>query len=334
MINDYKSILDVPTEYSQSVRDNMFFSDDYANLVDKEGRKLVILLSDEYIVPFVLTRKLCFIYGSFAYQPVPLTKQPKTSLKEFLDEVILYLTKKQKVQFLIPTPAYTNFLDYPTNSRRIPFGNYICDLTECEENLFMKMHGKHRNCVRKAQKDGVVVKNGCDDALLSDYMNMDVETWARSNKESSGKTFFVSKIEALPENLEVFVAYKDGEAQSGAIVYFDKICGYYMFGANKNSPYPGSGNLLQWEIMRWLKSNGVKEYSFVGCRIDEDEDSKYHHIQRFKQRFGGELRRGYMFKCVQKKHMYILFRFLIRLRGQKSKDVIEQEIHKWSSINC
>jgi lipid II:glycine glycyltransferase (peptidoglycan interpeptide bridge formation enzyme) len=181
--------------------------------------------------------------------------------------------------------------------------------------------------------DGVTIKSGRDADLLSDYIRMDTETWARSNRAASGLNFYASKIEALPRNTKVFIAYKDGVPQSGAFIYYDNTCGYYMFGANTNSPYTGSGNLLQWEIMLWLKQQGVKKYSFVGCRINEDESSKYHSIQRFKERFGGNLIQGYMFKCVCNKMMFKIFRLIMHLRGSSGVDAIDQEICKWRELN-
>lgn len=333
MIKEYKSISAVPAEHLPAICDNMFFSEDYANCVAAEGRKLFILASQTHMIPFVLTQKLCFRYGSFAYQPVPLCAEAEGSAREFLDVAVEYLAKKKHVHFINPTPAYTYFEDCPTQSQRIPFGNHVCDLTVSEDALLMKMHSKHRNCVRKAQKDGVVVKMGQDEALLSDYMQMDRETWTRSNKSSSGEAFYRSKLKAMPHNSMIFIAYKDDVPQSGALIYYDKTCGYYMFGANKNAPYNGAGNLLQWEIMLWLKSNGVKKYSFVGCRINEDEDSKYHGIQRFKERFGGELVQGYMFKCVCNTFMHALFLGIMKMRGASTSDVIDQEICKWEALN-
>ncbi|MDY4812762.1 MAG: hypothetical protein SO152_02785, partial [Ruminococcus sp.] len=64
--------------------------------------------------------------------------------------------------------------------------------------------------------------------------------------------------------------------------------------------------------------------------------SKYHGIQRFKERFGGELIQGYMFKIDFNTIYHFLFNILVALssfryskRFQLPKDVVDQEIHKW-----
>ena len=109
MIKEYMSISAVPSECLPAICDNLFFSEDYARCVAAEGRKLLILASKEYIIPFVLTQKLCFVYGSFAYQPIPLGAESGCNKKNFLDEAIDYLSRKKRVHFITPTPAYTHF---------------------------------------------------------------------------------------------------------------------------------------------------------------------------------------------------------------------------------
>ena len=75
----------------------------------------------------------------------------------------------------------------------------------------------------------------------------------------------------------------------------------------------------------------VRKYSFVGCRIQEDADSKYHGIQRFKQRFGGELIVGKMFKVILNPGKYRLFQILQKMKnGYWVQDVVDQEIGKWT----
>ena len=82
-----------------------------------------------------------------------------------------------------------------------------------------------------------------------------------------------------------------------------------------------------------MKSNGVKKYSFVGCRIGEDEDSKYHSIQRFKERFGGTLEQGYMFKTVMSQWKYQLFHCLYKIKNKTVlTDAIDQELPKWKEL--
>lgn len=333
-MKEYNNCFDLPEKFQNLIKTNLFFSNNYFSLLKEEGNIPIILLSKNFIIPFVFNKKLCFNRGYFLYQPISLKKNVlREEIQEFLDECLFYLKKNKKVQFITLNPAYTNFKVYPTNSVRIPFANYICDLTLSEDKLMANMHSKHRNVVKKAIKDGIIIESGINEKLLKDYVKMDNITWKRSNKIGMGIEFYKKRIECIPNNCKIYVAYLNDEPQAGAFIYFDENYGYYMFGASIDHPHTGSGNLLQWEIIKSLKRKGLKSYSFVGCRINEDKNSKYHEIQRFKQRFGGEFIEGYMFKSILNVFMYKLFLFLYKIRGKVSIDAVEEEKDKWKELN-
>lgn len=84
-----------------------------------------------------------------------------------------------------------------------------------------------------------------------------------------------------------------------------------------------------------MKKEGVSEFSFVGCRINEDKGSKYSGIQMFKGRFGGELRQGYMFRYERNHLMYYFFCRVLQVKLHMKtiyKDPIDAEIWKWKDI--
>lgn len=333
MISLYKGISDLPQELQSNIKNNLFFSSQYFSLCKQDGYDTYILTDGIYLIPFSAKKRYCFKFGGFIFEPVKACTAGDESIQNFLDSCLDFLKKKQHIQFITVNPAYTNFLGYPHNSVRIPFGNYICDLEQSEEDLFAAVHSKHRNCIRKAIKDGVYVESGCTEDLLDKYMDMDRATWERSQCNGVPKEFYLKRMASFPDNCRIFISYFDGVPQSGAFIYYDADKAYYMFGANKDHPHNGAGNLLQWEIVLWLKKIGVKSYSFVGCRIQEDEDSKYHEIQRFKQRFGGELLEGYMFKSVLNPVMYKLYVFALSLKKVHLCDAVDEEVHKWANIN-
>lgn len=196
----------------------------------------------------------------------------------------------------------------------------------------MKMHSKHRNSVRRAEKNGVAVISGGKE-LIPDYLKADADTWERGKRSSYGAVFFEKICDSLADQAKLYVAYKDGKPQSGACYFVNQKMCYYMYGASITSPEPGSTNLLQWIAMKNMKAKGVERFSFVGCRINEDEDSKYHGIQRFKERFGGELCQGFMFSSVLSPVKCHIFDTMYRLKkGDVLQSAIDQEIHKWPDL--
>ena len=334
MIHNVSQASDVLSA-SQMKACNVFMQPNYAKHVSGKNYSVIYVYSGTYIMPVQIIRKAVFKYCVFLDEPFAYSKEEE-SAKCFLDSVCDYLWSKLGVQWVNQTPAYAFFMDYPTGAKHIPFGSHVVDLANDEEVLFSNVHSKHRNVIKKAQKDGVVIEKGRTDKLIDDYYNLDVQTWNRSGRKSSGKERIRRQIEDLGENAIIYMAYIDGEAQSGALYYFnDNMC-YYMHGANKNNPHIGSGNLLQWRAMMDMKSQGVRKFSFVGCRINEDENSKYHGIQRFKERFGGPVVEGIMFKKVLNPYMSSLSCLMTRFLNLKRSgrfalniDVIDSEIHKW-----
>ena len=314
---------------------NVFYSNGILNNNVKTGDKIVFLYSDVFLIPVTISTRSFFHYAHFVTEPA-VYREGKEQLKEFLDDVCLYLKKVIKVQWINMNSAASFFFDYPTGSKHIPFGSHVIDLTLDEETLWKNVHSKHRNVIKKSEKDGVEIISGVSDNIIEDYHSIDVETWKRSNVSATGLETLKKHVRSLGDNAIIYMAYLDGKPQSGAFFYFNKQMCYYMYGANCDKPHTGAGNLLQWRAILDMKAMGVKKYSFVGCRINEDENSKYHGIQRFKERFGGELVQGYLFKIEFNPFMRKLFDFAVTFQGFRGnhkwvpfKDVIDQEIHKW-----
>ncbi|MBP2639677.1 MAG: FemAB family protein [Firmicutes bacterium] len=330
-----KSFDKLPSNLQEKINhSNVFYSENYRKYLQNKSSEVAFFYSDLYIMMVQITHKYIFKYANFPTEYIRLENKINiTSENEFLNYCIDYLKNIQNVQWVNVTPASSFFLAYPKFSLRIPFGNYVINLTQSEEEIFGDFHTKHRNSVRKAEKSAVVIKYG-HEKLLNDYMIIDNDTWRRSGAKGSHISYYRNIMKTLGENAVVFIAYKDDIPQGGAIFYYNKEMSYYMFGASKNQPESGSMNLLHWEAIKYMKSNGVKRYSFVGCRINEDEDSKYHDIQRFKKRFGGDLVTGYLFKVILKENYFKLFKFLVTLKNRSfnNVDVIDQELHKWPEL--
>ena len=80
-----------------------------------------------------------------------------------------------------------------------------------------------------------------------------------------------------------------------------------------------------------FKKMGVREYDFMGARLNVEKGSKLEGIQRFKSRFGGELKKGYLWKYeinpIKTKTIYFLQKVIFKLKGQDYKgDAIDQEL--------
>ena len=318
----------------RAVTGNIFYSKEYAAFAASSHSQAVWLHDDVFCIVAVLHKiKGVFTTAFFPSEPVCVGERTFAAEQAFLDGVVAALKKTYKVDWVTVTAAGANLVAYPTESKRIAFGNYIIDLRQNEKTLFAKVKSKHRNMIRRGEKAGITVKFGGEE-LLDDYLRLDRSTWLRSGLEPSDPEQYRMILRGLGEHAVIGMAYLDGKAQCGLLGLFNAAVFYYAHGATADDPEPGATHFLQWKTILRMKALGVKEYNFVGCRIRVDEDSKYKRIQHFKEGFGGELVQGFAFKCVLRPLKKKLFDSLMKLKtGKAPDDVIDQEIGKWAEIN-
>lgn len=316
---------------------NTFYSEEYMNYILSLGNKPIYLYNEQYILLCIITNKLFFKYGYLPIEPYIWNSGMNRDEQNFLNGCVNFLKNNLKLIWLNQSETAAIFETFPLGSIKIPFGNYIIDLNNSEDELWTKVHSKHRNVIRKAEKGNISVKYGGME-LLDDFYTLDIETRKRSKMFIEQKEFYEKICKALKDKFIIFVSYKDEQPQGAALFYYNLNTCYYIFGATCNNPITGAMNLLHWKAILYMKSLGVRHYNFVGCRIKEDDGSKYHGIQRFKGRFGGELKGCYLFKCIFNYKYYRLYitlkKFQSRIRKAKyDGDIIDQEIHKWKQIN-
>ncbi len=311
---------------------SVFFDENYLSFVAGNDGKYAYVYSESFIIPVVLKKKFIFRYSIFCFQPYSLNNGGDE--QRFLNDVVKFLKTKYHIGWINPVPAYTTFNFKPTDSIFIPFGNNVIDLTNDLDTIFQEFDSKHRNVVKKAEKDGVTIKYGVNDELLDDYYCLEKQTWQRSGKSGNSIDYYWKVLKLIPTRSIIFVAYYDEIPQASAIFFYDKNCCYYMYGASANKPHTGSSNYLHWMAINIMKNKGVKKYSFVGHRFMVEEGSKYEGIQRFKTRFGGNIIPGFMFKVICNKRMYKLFKIVYRIKArEKYIDPIDDELSKWKNLD-
>jgi lipid II:glycine glycyltransferase (peptidoglycan interpeptide bridge formation enzyme) len=122
------------------------------------------------------------------------------------------------------------------------------------------------------------------------------------------------------------VAEHQGEVQGSIVLPFSKNTAYYVYGGSIPKPVTGAMNLLHWEAIRQFREFGTKHYDFVGVRINPEKGSKQEGLMMFKQRFGGNLLQGYMWKYSLNRFKFTSYALAVRyLRGG---DIVDHEGHK------
>ena len=298
---------------------NLFYSEKYYEIEIKKNNKPFYLYDDNYILLIVICKELfVFKAASLPVECLSIHEVHDENEKDFLNKVVEYLKNKKRVHWIGPTSTSAFFMAYPDGSEWIPFG---------------RIHSKHRNVIRKAEKAELNIVVGNTEQLIKDFAYLDKVTWERSNRKSHSASFFRNLVKTYGEQIIIFCIYKNTELQGGIVLQYNKRMSYYLYGGSINDVQLGAMNYLHWYAMLYLKRQGVEKYSFLGCRINEDPNSKYHTLQRFKGRFGGDLISGYMFKVPCNYFMYNLerrLRYIKRNRGKKCPlDIIDEERYKW-----
>ena len=315
---------------------NVFFSEEYYNYTQARHEKIYYLWDNRYILSIRVKKVFIFRSGLLDSEPFSLTSDNFLNYeKAFMNRCCEYIKKNNLLDW-IQSEISANFLVYPNKAVVYGAGNYILDIeNHTEEELFEKLHSKNRNMVRRGQREGVTVLRKGDN-LIHDYKQVEDQVWAR-NKQAPRSMEYYNKIsEYMPNTSSCAVAYKDDIPEAGAIFLYTKAMGYYHHGASKTKPTPGAHNYLIWDEILYLKSLGVRKICFVGYRREKEAclNSKALGIQKFKERFGGDVLLTYSFKYEFNRTKYKLYRIANWIiNKEKIKDCYDSRKDNYPEYN-
>ena len=178
---------------------------------------------------------------------------------------------------------------------------FLIDLTPSEDEMLNRMKKKMRKNIRRAQRNGVTVRDGTVDDLPL-LWSMFNETAARAGftlREESHYQFVwrsfngdssSARLQPFVKNL---IAEVDGEpvAAITQLYFADQALGLYgMSSGTHREKNPNC--LLEWEGMRQAKAMGCKTYDLYGAPDEFTENSRLWDLYHFKAGFGGIVYRG------------------------------------------
>jgi lipid II:glycine glycyltransferase (peptidoglycan interpeptide bridge formation enzyme) len=185
----------------------------------------------------------------------------------------------------------------------------ILSLQMPEEELWMGLDGKARNMIRKAIKNNVHVVEG-DESLVGEYYQMVIATFTRSQIKPQPESYYHRVIQDLgPKGMaRLLLANHNNKFIAGAIFLFYKDTAYYWHGASYRDHLSVAPNeLIQWELIKWARQNGYKNYDLV--RIEPD---RLPGIARFKISFGGKTVPCYHLQKGTRRYLWMRLLRLIR----------------------
>jgi hypothetical protein len=276
------------------------------------------------ILPFTIVKKVIFRMARFRVETIPVADPIDPSEERvFLDSVIEYF-RSIGADMVIPATTNTIFRTYPDGAIAAPYGTYIIDLQQGEDTLWDNLHSKHRNVIRNALRQGVSIKYGMQ--YLDTAHALIRDTLKRSRMLFMDIGQFRRLLNGIANNVTISVAEHQGQIQGCAVTPFSNHSAYYLYGGSIPNPLTGAMNLLQWNAIKKFRSLGVKYYDFVGVRINPQKGSKQEGLKMFKERFGGRLVQGYMWKYPIRPFKYSVYSVAVRLA--KGGDIVDAERHR------
>lgn len=168
------------------------------------------------------------------------------------------------------------------------------DLTPSEEDINLSFTKTARYDIRAAQKSGITIKESIINTQSLDLLyGLMHGTSQKSSFFIRSKEFSMGYWEAFSANKEgrLFFAYKDDELIAGAYVISIGSKAWYKDGGSlPNNQYLGATSLLQWGIMKHLKTDGVASYDLCGVASGREigPNDQLYNVYNFKKKFSKE----------------------------------------------
>ena len=175
-----------------------------------------------------------------------------------------------------------------------PIRTIVLDLTPDEQSLLANMKEKWRYNIRLAGRKGVLVRpaRGKEDAQV--WYSLLQTTGQRDHFGIHSFDYYwrAWQIFAPRRQAQLLLAEYEGQLLAGIFVGCMARQAIYLYGASGNAYRNLMPNyLLQWEAIRWAKSQGAISYDFWGIPETDDADEAMAGVYRFKSGWGGRITR-------------------------------------------
>jgi peptidoglycan pentaglycine glycine transferase (the first glycine) len=182
-----------------------------------------------------------------------------------------------------------------------PQRTIVVDLDDEESHLLGRMKQKTRYNINLALKKNVVVQPHTDLNAFYELMKI---TGQRDQFGIHSPDYYQRAFDLFHahDQCQLLVAEFEREPISALIVFRVGNRAWYFYGASSDLHRDRMPNyLLQWEAMRWAKSQGCSEYDLWGVPDEELDTLEANFasrndglwgVYRFKRGFGGQLKRS------------------------------------------
>ena len=186
------------------------------------------------------------------------------------------------------------------SAEQIQFRNtYLINIESGEEEILKRMKSKTRYNIRLSGRKGIKIRLG-DRSDLKTLYKMYADTSVRGGFTIRGEDYYQSLWQVFMDDdltstdpkAQPVIAEYEGVPVAGAVLFAFGKRAWYLHGmslpehSDKMPTY-----LVQWEGIRWAKTQGCTVYDMWGAPDRFDETDSMWGVYRFKRGFGGEVLR-------------------------------------------
>src|SRR6185437_3027655 len=150
------------------------------------------------------------------------------------------------------------------------YHGFEIDLTHSEDELFSRMSSACRRCIRKAEKEGVIIEEAHDSGFADDYYAQLRDVFA---KQRLVTTYDMNRVRHLithvhPTGQLLLLRARDPSGRCIATGMFPHLNGamYFWGGASwRQHQLLRPNEAIQWQAMKIGKRNGVQTYDMGGA---------------------------------------------------------------------
>jgi len=239
--------------------------------------------------------------GDFLYAPYgPLLKYKFADQVEIFTQAVKAEAEKRKVAFVRISPFQEDSpelreLMKQNGFRKAPMHmiaetTRILPLSEGEVDLLKHMKQNHRNLIRRAKREGVVIKTSDSIEDVKKVHELLKATSKRHHFIPFSLKYLEREFKAFDKinGVRIYLAYYQDELLAASIVYFYGDTVVYKHGAsNMKHPKIPASYAIQWQAIQDGLTRNFKYYNFWGIAPKGNKKHPYYGITHFKKGFGG-----------------------------------------------
>lgn len=167
------------------------------------------------------------------------------------------------------------------------YRTFSLDLDPPIDVLRKQLDQKWRNCLNRAEKNGLTVAEGTGPDEFREFLRIYEEMWARKQFEKGSDVHEFERIQRdLPaaHRMKVLLCMDKGIPTAGMVATAMGDSAIYLLGATSDAGMKLKGSyLLHWQLITRLKALGVRSYNLGG--INPEKNPGVYH---FKAGFSGQ----------------------------------------------